>query len=215
MQMEEVAGTQWVGCVHVVVVALVLMMESGLSKIAKHVRVFTMKNRAMRYFFTMTIFVLTIPVVSAHGEVESSPILTNMQIFLISVSISTIVFLAFRAKFPMKLSVFTPSIFSLALLSGLVHILLGITYRILLLGGAGMLAIISSPLFIKFNDEREGVARFSLGALSLLMFIAYFVSNHDIHYVLEDYLGIVAKISEIGVVIGLVKNRKITGTEEE
>ena len=213
--MEEVAGTQWVGCVHVVVVALVLMMERAYSKIAKHVRLVTMKNRAIRYFLTFTIFVLTIPVVSAHGEAESSSLLTKMQIFLISISISTIVFLVFRAKFPMKLSVFTPSIFSMALLSGLVHILLGITDRILLLGGVGMLAIIASPMLIKFNDTREKVARFSLGALSLLMFIAYFVSNHDIHYVLEDYLGIVAKISEIGVVIGLVKNRKITGTEEE
>ena len=78
-----------------------------------------------------------------------------------------------------------------------------------------MLAIIASPMLIKFNDARERVARFSLGGLSLLMFIAYFVSNHDIHYVLEDYLGIVAKISEIGVIIALVKLRKIAGTEEE
>ena len=197
------------------VVALVWMKESGLFKIAKHVRVVRMKNRVMRYFITITIFVLTIPLVSAHGEAENSPILTNMQILLISVSISTIVFLAFRAKIPMKLSLFTPSIFSLALLSGLVHILLGITDRILLLGGAGMLAIIASPMLIQFNDARERVARFSLGGLSLLMFIAYFVSNHDIHYVLEDYLGIVAKILEIGVIIGLVMNRKIAGVEEE
>ncbi|NCF97865.1 MAG: hypothetical protein GWP21_08155 [Euryarchaeota archaeon] len=174
-----------------------------------------MKNRAMRYFLTMTIFVLSIPVVSAHGDAESSSILTNIQIFLISVSISAVVFLVLRTKFPKKLSVFTPSIFSLALLSGLVHILLGITDQILLLGGVGVLAIIASPMLIKFNDARERIARFSLAGLSLLMFIAYFVSNHDIHYVLEDYLGIVTKISEIGVIIGLVKLRKIAGTEEE
>ena len=191
------------------------MKESGLSKIAKHVRVVTMMNRAIRYFLTLTIFVLTIPVVSAHGEAESSSTLTNMQIFLISVTVSTTVFLVLRTKFPKKLSVFTPTIFSLALLSGLVHILLGITDRILLLGGAGMLTIIASPMLIKFNDTRERVARFSLGGLSLLMFVAYFVSNHDIHYVLEDYLGIVAKISEIGVIIGLFKNRKIAGAGEE
>ena len=191
------------------------MKESGLSKIAKHVRVVTMMNRAIRYFLTLTIFVLTIPVVSAHGEAESSSTLTNMQIFLISVTVSTTVFLVLRTKFPKKLSVFTPTIFSLALLSGLVHILLGITDRILLLGGAGMLTIIASPMLIKFNDTRERVARFSLGGLSLLMFVAYFVSNHDIHYVLEDYLGIVAKISEIGVIIGLFRNRKIAGAGEE
>lgn len=198
-----------------VVVALVLIKELGLYKIAKGAVVVKMKNRAMRYFFTLTIFIVTIPVVTAHGDAEGSSILTNMQIFLISVSISTVVFLILRAKFPNKLSVFTPSIFSMALLSGLVHILLGITDRILLLGGVGMLAIIASPILIKFNDTRERVARFSLGALSLLMFVAYFVSNHDIHYVLEDYLGIVAKISEIGVIIGLVKHRKIADTGEE
>ena len=167
------AGIRLVGCVHVVVVALVLMKESGLSKVAKHARVVRMKNRAMRYFLTMTIFVLSIPVVSAHGDAESSSILTNMQIFLISVSISAVVFLVLRANFPKKLSVFTPSIFSLALLSGLVHILLGITDRILLLGGVGVLAIIASPMLIKFNDARERIARFSLGGLSLLMFNRY------------------------------------------
>lgn len=174
-----------------------------------------MMNRAIRYIFPLTIFILAIPVASGHGDSESSSLLTNMQIFLISVSISTIVFFVLRTKFPNKLSVFTPSIFSLALLSGLVHILLGLSDRILLLGGVGMLAIIASPMLIKFNDTRERVAKISLGALSLLMFIAYFVSNHDMHYVLEDYLGIIAKISEIGVIIGLVKHRKITGTEEE
>lgn len=195
-------------------VALVLKKENGLSKIAKHVRVVTMMNRAIRYFLTLTIFVLTIPVVSAHGGAKSSSTPTNMQIFLISVTVSTAVFLALRTKFPKKLSVFTPTIFSLALLSGLVHILLGITDWTLLLGGAGMLAIIASPMLIKFNDTRERVARFSLGGLSLLMFVAYFVSNHDIHYILEDYLGIVAKISEIGVIIGLVKHRKIADTEK-
>lgn len=174
-----------------------------------------MKNRVMRYLFTLTIVTLTIPVVSAHGDAKNPSILTNMHVFLISVSVSTVVFMILRAKFSRNLPVFSPSVFSLALLSGLVHILLGITDRILLVGGVGMLAILASPMLIRFNDARERIARFSLGGLSLLMFIAYFVSNHDIHYVLEDYLGIFAKISEIGVIIGLVKLRKIKGTEEE
>ena len=174
-----------------------------------------MKQRAMRYLLTLTTFVLTLPIVSAHGDADDSSLLTNLQILLISVSIPVVVFLVLRAKFSKKMSVFTPSIFSLALLSGLVHVLLGINDRILLLGGVGMLAIISSPMLIKFDDTRERIARFSLGSLSLLMFIGYFVSNHDIHYVLEDYLGIITKISEIGVIIGLVKLRKSTSLEEE
>ena len=78
-----------------------------------------------------------------------------------------------------------------------------------------MLAIIASPMLVKMNDTRERIAQFSLGALSLFMFIAYFVSNHDIHYILEDYLGITAKISEVGLIIGLIKNRKSIHSEEE
>ena len=47
------------------------------------------------------------------------------------------------------------------------------------------------------------------------MFIAYFVSNHDIHSLLEDYLGITTKISEIGVVISLFNSGKKTHPEDE
>ena len=174
-----------------------------------------MKNNAMIYFFTLTIFILNIPIASAHGDANNTSLLTNMQILLISISISVTTFFILRKKFPEKLSVFTPSIFSLALLSSIVHILLGINDEILLLGGAGMLTIILSPMLIELNDTRENIAKISLGTLSLLIFVAYFVTNHDIHYIAEDYLGIVSKVSEIGVIVGLVTNRKISGSEEE
>ena len=173
-----------------------------------------MKNRVIIYLFALTFFVHSASVASAHGEAEASPVLSNIQILLISVSISVVVFLILRTKYSEKLSVFTPTIFSLALFTGLVHVLLGINDRILLLGGSGVLAIIASPALVKMNDTRERIAQFSLGALSLFMFIAYFISNHDIHYILEDYLGITAKISEIGLIIGLIKNRKSIHAEK-
>jgi hypothetical protein len=47
------------------------------------------------------------------------------------------------------------------------------------------------------------------------MFIAYFVSNHDIHSLLEDYLGLTAKISEIGVMVGLVQHRRSASIQDE
>jgi hypothetical protein len=47
------------------------------------------------------------------------------------------------------------------------------------------------------------------------MFFAYFVSNHDIHAILEDYIGITTKISEIGVIIGLLIHGKKSHNEEE
>ena len=176
-----------------------------------------MNNRVMISLFALTFFVHSVSVASAHGEAGTSsgpsgP--SNIQILLISVSISVVVFLILRTKYSEKLSVFTPSIFSLALFTGLVHVLLGINDRILLLGGGGVLAIIASPALVKMNDTRERIAQFSLGALSLFMFIAYFISNHDIHYILEDYLGITAKISEIGLIIGLIKNRKSIHAEK-
>jgi hypothetical protein len=174
-----------------------------------------MNKRMMISLFSLTIVVHSASVASAHGEAEASSVLSNMQILLISVSISAVVFLILRTKYSEKLSVFTPSIFSLAFFTGLVHILLGINDRTLLLGGGGVLAIIASPMLIKINDSRERIARYSLASVSLFMFIAYFVSNHDIHYILEDYLGITAKISEIGLIIGLIKNRKSIHSEEE
>ncbi|MGB1585175.1 MAG: hypothetical protein ACPHBS_05115 [Candidatus Thalassarchaeaceae archaeon] len=164
-----------------------------------------MNYQVMKYFFPFVMVVLFFPIVSAHGEAENTQLLSNLQIFFISVSVSLVVFLIINSKFSNKISIFTPSIFSLALLSGIVHILLGMNDRILLLGGLGMMAIIVSPVFIEMNNIRKKYARLSLMSLSLLMFIAYFISNHDIHYVLEDYLGITAKISEIGVIIGLIK----------
>lgn len=178
-------------------------------------RGFRMKNRVLGYLFTLVVYILCIPIVSAHGEAESSPLLTNIQIFLISVSISLVVFFVFRSNNPKKLSAFKPRIFSLALLSGLVHILLGITDRILLLGGVGVLVILASPMLVKMNDTREQIAHYSLGILSLVMFIAYFVSNHDIHSILEDYLGLTAKISEIGVMVGLVQHRRSASIQDE
>jgi uncharacterized membrane protein YphA (DoxX/SURF4 family) len=59
------------------------------------------------------------------------------------------------------------------------------------------------------------LARISLVVLSITMFFAYFVSNHDIHAILEDYIGITTKISEIGVIIGLLIHGKKSHNEEE
>ena len=176
-----------------------------------------MKNRVMISLFALTFFVHSVSVASAHGEAGTSsgpsgP--SNIQILLISLSLSVVVFLLLRTKNSESFSVFTPSIFSLALFTGLVHVLLGMNDRTLLLGGGGVLAIIASSLLLTMNETRERIAQSSLGALSLFMFIAYFVSNHDIPYILEDYLGITAKISEIGLIIGLIRNRKRSHAEK-
>jgi hypothetical protein len=96
-----------------------------------------------------------------------------------------------------------------------VHVLLGLNDGILLLGGCGVLSIVFAPVLFSFSDSKMKLARISLAALSIIMFFAYFVSNHDIHAILEDYLGITTKISEIGILIGLLIHGKKSQNEEQ
>jgi uncharacterized membrane protein YphA (DoxX/SURF4 family) len=77
------------------------------------------------------------------------------------------------------------------------------------------LGIIAVPIFFSLNEQMRRGARISLAVLSIFMFIAYFVSNHDVNSLLGDYLGITTKISEIGVVISLFYSGKKTHSEEE
>ena len=47
-----------------------------------------------------------------------------------------------------------------------------------------------------------------LGLIVVTMF-AYFVSNHDLHYIIEDYLGITTKLVEVGIIAALSRIIKI------
>jgi len=62
-----------------------------------------------------------------------------------------------------------------------------------------------APFMTEIARSREKLLQPALALLALTMFIAYFVSNHDLHYIAEDYLGLTTKLSEIGI-IGLVIN---------
>ena len=64
-------------------------------------------------------------------------------------------------------------------------------------------------MFLTLNDQKTKLVRLSLMILVLVMFVAYFVSNHDIHYILEDYLGIITKITELGILALLFRNFRI------
>ena len=41
------------------------------------------------------------------------------------------------------------------------------------------------------------------------MIIGYFVTNHDLHYISEDYLGIITKFAELGLMQQLLTNADI------
>jgi hypothetical protein len=48
--------------------------------------------------------------------------------------------------------------------------------------------------------------RFGLGSVISVMLIGYFATNHDLHYISEDYLGLITKVAEIGLLQQLVTN---------
>ena len=90
--------------------------------------------------------------------------------------------------------------------SGLVHILVGLKNELLLVGGIGVLAILVAPLISDSTKSYDKILQGMLGTVISIMFVAYFVSNHDLHYIMEDYLGITTKLAELGVIFLLLKN---------
>ena len=109
---------------------------------------------------------------------------------------------------------FTPAVFSFAVFTGMVHVLLGINDRILLIGGVSVLAILFLSISSWMDQKKTKISRLALGGVTITMFIGYFVSNHDLHYVLEDYLGITTKLSEIALLTGIYKTQ-VTPNKEK
>ena len=68
----------------------------------------------------------------------------------------------------------------------MVHVLLGINDRILLIGGVTSdFAILLLSISSWMDEKKTKISRLALGGVTITMFIGYFVSNHDLHYVLE------------------------------
>lgn len=151
-----------------------------------------------------TSLVFLLPSVSAHGD-EASSGLANYHVLGIALATAVLAFLLFTSKFSTDNSVFTPAVFSFAVFTGIVHVLLGINDKILLAGGISVLAILLLSITAKMDEKKTKISRLALGGVTITMFIGYFVSNHDLHYVLEDYLGITTKLFEIALLIGIYK----------
>lgn len=157
-----------------------------------------------------SIFLLStiLPTVAAHGGEEEPATLSNSQVLIIA-SIATILVYFLVSKFlASRQAVFPSSVISLASFTGLVHILLGIEDSTLLLGGIGVMGLIAIPMVIKLDEQKGKLVSYSLILLTGVMFVAYFVSNHDPHYILEDYLGIVTKLFEISVIVVLAREMR-------
>jgi len=71
--------------------------------------------------------------------------------------------------------------------------------------GIGLIGLLVASLIP--NLERFKVQlRFGLGIVVSMMLIGYFVTNHDLHYISEDYLGVITKLAEIGLLHQLLTN---------
>ena len=143
--------------------------------------------------------------VSAHGGEEKEG-LTNPLVILIALS-ACLVFYVVSNKFSIyfKQSGAEKYLAIFAVYTGVVHLLLGINDQLFLLGGFGVLSVIAVSSFTDFGRAKNGLFMTLLFGVVVTMFIAYFAANHDLHYIVEDYLGITTKIAEIGVIALLIK----------
>ena len=157
--------------------------------------------------FSVLVILASLQSVSAHGG-EDSEGLSNLQIMLISLAICAVFYFLFRKLSDSESSVNNGLLLTLVAYTGTVHILLGLNDMIFLLGGLGIIAITTAPFVTEIARSRERLLQQALALLALTMFIAYFVSNHDLHYIAEDYLGLTTKLSEIGIIGLVLKNQK-------
>ena len=163
-----------------------------------------MQYRALTLILSGMLSILFVPLVSAHDG-ESSGGLTNFRIMLISIFISVSIYFLITRFLEIQTYLSSPLVFALASFTGSVHILLGLNDYLLLIGGLGVIGILVLSLLVNLSQSQDKIVRLGLGMGVTVMFAAYFVSNHDIHYIVEDYLGITTKLAELSIVILLKK----------
>ena len=155
------------------------------------------------YWWSLVVLVLTMPVVQAHGDNEAT--LSNQMVLFVSIISSVFAWSVGGEWLTKNSSIGTPLVFCLAIFSGTVHILLGLEDFILMVGGIGVIGILMSSLIPTLKRFKLQL-KLGLGFLVSTMIIGYFVTNHDLHYISEDYLGIITKLAELGLLQQLLTN---------
>lgn len=158
-----------------------------------------------RYFhlWSLLALVLAMPVVQAHGDNEST--ISNSSVLFICLISSVFVWSVGNEWIKANSTIGGPVIFCLGVFSGTAHVLLGLDDLTLMAGGIGVIGLLVTSLIP--NLERFKVQlRFGLGFVVSMMLIGYFVTNHDLHYISEDYLGVITKLAEIGLLHQLLTN---------
>ncbi|MGY8715771.1 MAG: hypothetical protein ACKVI6_04955 [Candidatus Poseidoniales archaeon] len=154
-----------------------------------------MRKVIHRILIVAILTLFSLPIASAHGDGNPQTI-SNLYIMIIAILTSLFSYMLLKEWINFQSEIFTPLTFSLALYTGTVHILLGLDDSLLLVGGLGIYGILFLTIFAKLNQQTTHISWISLLLILMSMFVAYFVSNPDIHYIVEDYLGLSSKLSE-------------------
>ena len=161
-----------------------------------------------KYFFA-TIFtgMVLLGNVTAHGG-DPSDGLSNLQITLISLGLSAASFFLVPKLWNLESHPSRKIILSAVAYTGAVHIMLGLEDVVFMVGGIGAICLGFAPLVVNFAKVNQNIFDVGLCLNVAIMFVGYIVSNHDLHYMLEDYLGITTKIAEITILALLYKQKK-------
>ena len=155
------------------------------------------------YWYSLIVLVLAMPVVQAHGDNGST--MSNSSVFFICLICSFFAWSAGNEWLEINSVIGRPVVFCLGIFSGTVHFLLGLDDLILMVGGIGVIAILVASLIPSLKRFKAQL-RFGLGSVISMMLVGYFVTNHDLHYISEDYLGLITKVAEIGLLQQLITN---------
>ena len=162
-----------------------------------------MATNGRNYWWSLVVLVLAMPVVQAHGDNDAT--VSNPMVLFVSIISSAFAWSAGSEWLTKNSSIGPPLVFCLAVFSGTVHILLGLDDLVLMVGGVvviGMLIASLIPTLKRFESQ----LKLGLGLVVSTMIIGYFVTNHDLHYISEDYLGIITKLAELGLLQQLLTN---------
>ena len=165
-----------------------------------------MATNGRNYWWSLVVLVLAMPVVQAHGDNDAT--VRNTMVLFVSIISSVFVWSAGREWLTKNSSIGSPLVFCLAVFSGTVHILLGLDDLVLMVGGVGVIGMLIASL-IPTLKRFESQLKLGLGLVVSTMIIGYFVTNHDLHYISEDYLGIITKFAELGLLQQLLTNANI------
>lgn len=168
------------------------------------------------YLLLLSLFIF-VPLVSAHGG-EDTPVedvLSNGQILLISMLGALAIWQLTGSMITIKAPVWTPVMMALLAYTGLVHLLLGLDETLLLVGGVGALAAAFGLTTLNLSPRILRGGTFALSGGLCVMLVGFFLSNHDLHMLLEDRLGLSTKLAEIALLAMMVKHGAFDPTQKQ